>query len=76
MQIKISEATIGDVKDEFTTKVDYITQYSTKPYFINALVKLSEANPENGSIICDYTLAAQTQMTSKESTKEGKIKVQ
>jgi integrase len=71
MQIKIE----GDVKDELTNKIDYITQYNSKPYFKSALLKLSRANPENGSIICDYILAEQTQMNIKESTKEGKIKV-
>lgn len=76
MQVKISEATVGrEVTDELTNKINYITQYSSKPYFRSALLKLSAANPENGSIICDYILAEQTQMNIKESTKEGKIKV-
>ena len=37
--------------------------------------RLSIANPENASVICDYILAEQTDINIKESTKEGKIKV-
>jgi hypothetical protein len=73
MQIKISAATVvSEVKDEPTNKIEYITQYSSKPYFRNALLKLSQANPENRSIICDYILAEQTQMNIKESTSPRK----
>jgi hypothetical protein len=74
MQISAAAAE-GDIRDELKKKIEYITQYNSKAYFRSALVKLSEYNPENGSIICDYILAEQTQMNIKESTKEGKIKV-
>jgi hypothetical protein len=57
MQLKISEAAVkGDVKDELTKKIDYITQYNSKPYFRSALLNLSRSNPENGNMICDYIL--------------------
>jgi hypothetical protein len=60
---------------ELSRKIAYITQYNSKPYFRNALMKMSEINPENAGIICDYIIAEQTEMNIKESTKEGKIKV-
>jgi hypothetical protein len=71
--MQISKA--AEEEDVLKRKIEYITQYNSKAYYRSALVKLSQTNPENGSIICDYILAEQTQMNIKESTKEGKIKV-
>jgi integrase len=60
---------------ELKRKIDSITQYCSKPYFKEALKKLSIANPESANIICEYIIAEQNEMNIKESTKEGKIKV-
>lgn len=75
-ETQISAATVtDDCRSELEKKIDYITQYNSKAYFKSALKKVSEANPENARIICDYIIAEQTQMNIKESTKEGKLKV-
>ena len=64
-----------DYTSELEKKVDYVTRYNSKAYYKTALKRVSQANPGNAKIICDYIIAEQSQMNIKESTKEGKIKV-
>lgn len=54
--------------------IDRITSGS-KPYFSNALKKLSFTDRGNSATTCEYISAEITEMNIKQSTKEGKIKV-
>jgi hypothetical protein len=60
---------------QLESKIDTITQDTSKPYFRNVLKKLAIANPHNAIIICDYINAEITELNIKPSTIEGKIKV-
>ncbi len=61
-------------KDELNQKIIRLTS-SQRPYIQKILLKLSEVNPENATLICDYVLSEQISFNIKESTKEGKIKI-
>jgi integrase len=61
--------------NELKTKVHAITTGCSKPYFLRALEKVAETNPENCNTICEHILAEQSEINLKDSTKEGKIKV-
>lgn len=56
-------------------KINFITQFASKPYFNKLLKKLAGQNIVNALIICDYIIAEQTEINIKQSTKEGKIKI-
>jgi hypothetical protein len=73
--LTLQETYLKDRSVELETKINSITQYSSKPYFRQALKKLAAVNADNANVICDYILAEQTDINIKESTKEGKIKV-
>jgi integrase len=73
--LRLQETYLKDQSIELETKINSITQYSSKPYFRQALKKLAAVNADNANVICDYILAEQTDINIKESTKEGKIKV-
>jgi len=54
-------------------KIDSVTKCCRS--FINNLLKdLSNKNPENANIICEYIIAEQIGFNIKDSTKIGKIK--
>ena len=54
-------------------KIESITR-SCKPFIGKMLNDLSNKNPENADIICDYIIAEQIEFNIKDSTKIGKIK--
>ena len=54
-------------------KIESITK-SCKPFIRKLLKDLSNNNPENANVICDYILAEQIEFNIKDSTKIGKIK--
>jgi DNA-binding Lrp family transcriptional regulator len=73
--LTLQETYLKDQPIELEAKINCITQYSSKPYFRQALGRLASVNEENANVICDYILVEQTDINIKESTKEGKIKV-
>jgi integrase len=73
--LTLQETYLKDQSIDLKTKINSITQYSSKPYFRQALKRLAIVNADNANVICDYILAEQTDINIKESTKEGKIKV-
>jgi hypothetical protein len=60
----------NNLESELQKKIDYITQYNSKAYFRKVLVRLANVIPENATIICDYIIAEQNQMSIKERKKE------
>ena len=60
----------NNLESELQKKIDYITQYNSKAYFGKVLVRLANVIPENATIICDYIIAEQNQMSIKERKKE------
>ncbi len=56
-------------------KIDTITNGLLRPYFNKILKELAKKNLENAIIICDYSIAEQTEINIQNSTKESKIKV-
>ena len=61
---------------ELEHKIDYITQFASKPYFNKVIKKLClKRVHQNAVIIRDYIIAEQTEINIKQSTKEGKIKI-
>jgi hypothetical protein len=57
-------------------KINSITKACSKPYFSQILKKLANEGFENANIICDYIIAEQNELNIKNSTKEGKIKIE
>ena len=60
----------NNLESELQKKIDYITQYNSKAYCGKVLVRLANVIPENATIICDYIIAKQNQMSIKERKKE------
>jgi integrase len=55
-------------------RVDSITA-NLRPYVNKAARAMAEANPENGTILCDYIFAELTERNIADSTREWRIKV-
>ena len=68
-------ATPNKERKEEIKKEIYLICKHQKQFIIKSLKKLLENSIENTKIICDYIIADQNEITIKESTKEGKIKV-
>ena len=60
----------NNLESELQKKIDYVPQYNSKAYFRKVLVRLVNVIPENATIICDYIIAEQNQMSIKERKKE------
>jgi hypothetical protein len=56
-------------------QINFITKTCSKLYFNKILKKLAEKNSENVNIICEYSIAEETELNIKNSTKESRIKV-
>ena len=70
-----SNITHGHGNIEVNNKKIILITNAQRPYIQKILIKLSEVNPENARLICDYILSEQISFNIKESIKEGKIKI-
>ena len=68
--------TVSDPQIELERKIDAITKLLSRPYFNTILKDLSKRNFENAITICNYINTEQIELNIKNSTKEGKIKIQ